>query len=380
MSDAALDPTVLLTMQLMRQASVTPDDASCQQIMARRLEAAGFSIEPMQFGEVDNLWARKGTERPVLVFAGHTDVVPPGPLERWDSDPFAPDIRDGLLYGRGAADMKASLAAFVTASERFVRDYPDHRGSLAFLITSDEEGPARNGTVKVVETLQARGEALDYTIVGEPTSAATLGDTIKNGRRGSLCGHLTIMGVQGHIAYPHLARNPIHLMAPALAELAATEWDRGNDYFPPTTWQVSNVISGTGAANVIPGTVEMQFNFRFSTEQTADTLKQRVHDILDRHALDYSLEWTLSGEPFLTDHGGLIDAMRAAVQDVTGTVPQLNTTGGTSDGRFIAKHCEEVVEFGPVNKTIHKLNECVALADIPKLADVYYGVLRRLLA
>ncbi|AOX99282.1 succinyl-diaminopimelate desuccinylase [Jeongeupia sp. USM3] len=375
MNDATLD----LTLQLIRQASVTPNDADCQQLMANRLAKLGFHIEPMRFGDVDNLWARFGNEGPVLVFAGHTDVVPTGPLDRWHSDPFAPDIRDGHLFGRGAADMKASLAAFVTATETFLARHPNPKGSIAFLITSDEEGPAHDGTVKVIEALKARGERIDYCIVGEPTSAETFGDTIKNGRRGSLSGHLIVHGVQGHIAYPHLAKNPIHLLAPALAELAATEWDRGNAYFPPTTWQVSNIHSGTGATNVIPGTAEVLFNFRFSTENTADTLKQKVHAILDAHGLEYELTWNLSGEPFLTDHGALIDAIKASVAEVTGVVPQLNTTGGTSDGRFIAKYCPEVVEFGPINKTIHKLNECVAVEDVPKLSQVYAGVLERLL-
>ncbi|WP_432720740.1 succinyl-diaminopimelate desuccinylase [Jeongeupia wiesaeckerbachi] len=375
MNDATLD----LTLQLIRQASVTPNDADCQQLMANRLAKLGFHIEPMRFGEVDNLWARFGSEGPVLVFAGHTDVVPTGPLDRWHSDPFAPEIRDGHLFGRGAADMKASLAAFITATEAFLAKHPNPRGSIAFLITSDEEGPAHDGTVKVIEALKARGEKIDYCIVGEPTSAETFGDTIKNGRRGSLSGHLIVHGVQGHIAYPHLANNPIHLLAPALAELANTEWDQGNAYFPPTTWQVSNLHSGTGATNVIPGTAEALFNFRFSTENTADTLKQKVHAILDAYDFEYELSWNLSGEPFLTDHGALIDAIKAAVADVTGTTPQLNTTGGTSDGRFIAKYCPEVVEFGPINKTIHKLNECVAIEDVPKLSRVYAGVLERLL-
>ncbi|WP_373277993.1 succinyl-diaminopimelate desuccinylase [Andreprevotia lacus] len=374
------DPTLALTIQLLKQASVTPDDADCQQIMARRLAALGFKIEPMRFGDVDNLWARRGTSGPVLMFAGHTDVVPTGPLDRWHSDPFEPDLRDGHLYGRGAADMKASLAAFITACEAFVAKHPNPKGSIAFLITSDEEGPAHDGTVKVIEALKARGEAIDYCIVGEPTSAEVFGDTIKNGRRGSLSGHLYVHGVQGHIAYPHLAKNPIHLLAPALTELAGTEWDKGNAYFPPTTWQVSNIHGGTGATNIIPGTVEVLFNFRFSTENTAATLKARVHAILDAHGLDYELNWSLSGEPFLTDEGELTHAIKAAVKDVTGDEPQLNTTGGTSDGRFIAKHCPQVVEFGPINKTIHKLNECVAVEDVPKLSQVYLGVLERLIA
>ncbi|GLS04273.1 succinyl-diaminopimelate desuccinylase [Chitiniphilus shinanonensis] len=373
------NPTFDLAIQLIKQASVTPEDADCQQIIAHRLERIGFQIEHMRFEDVDNLWARFGESGPVLVFAGHTDVVPTGPVDRWQSDPFMPELRDGHLYGRGAADMKASLAAFVTATEDFLAMHPAPRGSIAFLITSDEEGPARNGTVKVIETLKARGEAIDYCIVGEPTSAEHFGDTIKNGRRGSLSGHLVVHGVQGHIAYPHLAKNPIHLLAPALAELAGTVWDHGNAYFPPTTWQVSNIHGGTGATNVIPGTAELMFNFRFSTENTADTLKQKVHAILDAHGLEYELDWTLNGEPFLTDHGALIDAIRGAVEDVTGHTPQLNTTGGTSDGRFIAKHCPEVVEFGPINKTIHKLNECVAVEDIPKLSAVYRRTLERLL-
>lgn len=374
------DPTLTLTQQLLRQASVTPDDANCQNMLALRLEKIGFRIEHMRFEDVDNLWARFGDTGPVLVFAGHTDVVPTGPLERWHSDPFAPTIRDGHLFGRGAADMKASLAAFVTACEAFLAKNPNPKGSVAFLITSDEEGPAKYGTVKVIEALKARGEAIDYCIVGEPTSSEVFGDTIKNGRRGSLSGHLTVHGVQGHIAYPHLAKNPIHLLAPALAELAGTEWDQGNDYFPPTTWQVSNIHGGTGATNIIPGSAEIMFNFRFSTASTADTLKARVHAILDAHQLEYEVDWALSGEPFLTDHGLLIDAMREAVSEVCGVTPALNTVGGTSDGRFIAKYCPEVVEFGPINKTIHKLNECVAVEDLPKLAAIYEKALEKLIA
>ncbi|GAB7128399.1 succinyl-diaminopimelate desuccinylase [Silvimonas sp. JCM 19000] len=376
----AADPTLELTQQLMRQASVTPDDANCQTMMADRLSKLGFHIEPMRFGDVDNLWARRGTSGPVLVFAGHTDVVPTGPLERWHSDPFAPAIRDGHLFGRGAADMKASLAAFITATEAFVADHPQHKGSIAFLITSDEEGPAKDGTVKVVEALAARGEALDYCIVGEPTSSEQFGDMIKNGRRGSLSGHLTVHGVQGHIAYPHLARNPIHVLAPALAELTETEWDHGNEYFPPTTWQVSNMHSGTGATNVIPGTVEVLFNFRFSTENTADTLKQKLEDILKRHGVEYDLDWSLSGEPYLTGTGDLVDAMQAAIEEETGVRPVLSTTGGTSDGRFIAKHCAQVIEFGPLNATIHKLNECVAVDHLPLLSGVYRRALEKLIA
>ncbi|KPC52945.1 succinyl-diaminopimelate desuccinylase [Amantichitinum ursilacus] len=376
----AADPTLELTQQLMRQASVTPDDANCQKMMADRLSQLGFHIEPMRFGDVDNLWARRGTSGPVLVFAGHTDVVPTGPLERWHSDPFAPAIRDGHLFGRGAADMKASLAAFITATEAFVADHPNHKGSIAFLITSDEEGPAKDGTVKVIEALTERGETLDYCIVGEPTSSEQFGDMIKNGRRGSLSGHLTVHGVQGHIAYPHLARNPIHMLAPALAELTETEWDHGNEYFPPTTWQVSNMHSGTGATNVIPGTVEVLFNFRFSTENTADTLKEKLEGILQRHGVEYDLEWSLSGEPYLTGTGDLVDAMQAAIEEETGVRPVLSTTGGTSDGRFIAKHCAQVIEFGPLNATIHKLNECVAVDHLPKLSGVYRRALEKLIA
>ncbi|MFC7421550.1 succinyl-diaminopimelate desuccinylase [Iodobacter arcticus] len=374
------DPTLALTQQLLRQASVTPDDANCQNMLAARLSAIGFRIEHMRFEDVDNLWARFGDTGPVLVFAGHTDVVPTGPLDRWHSDPFEPTIRDGHLFGRGSADMKASLAAFVVACEQFLAKNPNPKGSIAFLITSDEEGPAHHGTVKVVEALKARSEKIDYCIVGEPTSAEVFGDTIKNGRRGSLSGHLIVHGVQGHIAYPHLAKNPIHLLAPALAELASTVWDSGNEYFPPTTWQVSNINSGTGATNIIPGTVDALFNFRFSTASTADSLKATVHAILDKHQLEYEIDWALSGEPFLTDHGQLIDAMRDAVSEVCGQTPVLNTVGGTSDGRFIAKYCPEVVEFGPINKTIHKLNECVAVEDLPKLAAIYEKALEKLIA
>ncbi|MDR3428518.1 MULTISPECIES: succinyl-diaminopimelate desuccinylase [Silvimonas] len=374
------DPTLELTEALMRRASVTPDDADCQTIMARRLAELGFHIEHLRFGEVDNLWARKGSSGPVLVFAGHTDVVPTGPVDRWHSDPFAPEIRDGHLFGRGAADMKASLAAFITATEAFLKDHPDHKGSIAYLITSDEEGPAKDGTVKVIETLAARGEAIDYCIVGEPTSSQQFGDMIKNGRRGSLSGHLIVQGVQGHIAYPHLANNPIHMLAPALAELTITEWDKGNEYFPPTTWQVSNMHSGTGATNVIPGTVEVLFNFRFSTENTADTLKAKLEGILDKHGVEYELNWSLSGEPYLTGQGELVSSIQAAIREETGITPELSTTGGTSDGRFIAKYCPQVVEFGPLNATIHKLNECVAVAHLPLLSGVYRRVLEKLVA
>ncbi|QDQ27368.1 succinyl-diaminopimelate desuccinylase [Chitinimonas arctica] len=373
------DRTLALTQQLISLNSTTPVDAGCQDIMIRRLEAIGFQVERMRHGEVDNFWARRGQQGPLICFAGHTDVVPTGPHEQWHSEPFTPAVRDGLMYGRGAADMKASLAAFVTAVEDFVAAHPQHAGSIAFLITSDEEGPATDGTVRVVETLAARGEAMDYCIVGEPTSSRTFGDMIKNGRRGSLSGLLTVYGIQGHIAYPHLAKNPVHLAAPALAELAATCWDEGNAYFPPTTWQISNIHAGTGAGNIIPGELVAQFNFRFGTASTAEGLKERVAAILDRHGLDYNIVWTLSGRPFLTEPGTLSDALQAAIREETGVEAELSTTGGTSDGRFIAAICPQVVEFGPINATIHKLNECVAVADVPKLSAVYRRTLENLL-
>ncbi|MDK2125380.1 succinyl-diaminopimelate desuccinylase [Parachitinimonas caeni] len=373
------DRTLALTERLLRLKSTTPDDAGCQDEMAERLAPLGFKLEKMRFGDVDNLWARRGNRGPVLCFAGHTDVVPTGPLGQWHSNPFEPTHRDGLLYGRGAADMKASLAAFVTAIEDFVAEYPEHNGSIALLITSDEEGSAVHGTVKVIEALRQRGEAIDYCIVGEPTSAEVFGDTIKNGRRGSLSGHLLIQGIQGHIAYPHLAENPIHLAAPALAELAAIRWDEGNAFFPPTTWQISNIHAGTGATNVIPGELDLKFNFRFSTASTVEGLKQQVHDTLDRHGLRYQLDWTLHGKPYLTLPGALSDAISASIESVCGARPELSTTGGTSDGRFIAEWCPQVVEFGPINATIHKLNECVAIDDLPKLSAIYKGVMERLL-
>ncbi|MDD5405021.1 MAG: succinyl-diaminopimelate desuccinylase [Sulfuricella sp.] len=372
--------TLDLAKALIARRSLTPDDAGCQEILIERLEKIGFKIEKMRFGNVDNFWARRGNATPLVCFAGHTDVVPSGPVESWNSDPFVPTMRDGMLFGRGAADMKTSLAAFVTAIEAFVAEHPAHGGSIALLITSDEEGVAVDGTVKVVERLQARGEKMDYCIVGEPTSATRLGDTLKNGRRGSLSGKLTVKGVQGHIAYPHLAKNPIHLAAPAIAELAAMQWDAGNDYFPPTTWQVSNIHGGTGATNVIPGTVEILFNFRFSTASTVDGLKAKVQAILDRHGLEYELLWELSGKPFLTPKGYLVNAIASAISKVTGLETELSTSGGTSDGRFIAEICPQVVEFGPNNATIHKLNECVALADIEPLKEIYRLTLAKLLA
>ena len=371
--------TLALAQQLIACRSLTPFDGGCQEILISRLEKLGFHIERMRFGDVDNLWARRGSAAPVLCFAGHTDVVPTGPLEQWDSDPFTPTIRDGRLYGRGAADMKSSLAAFVTAIEAFLAQHVHHQGSIALLITSDEEGIAIDGTVKVVETLKARGELLDYCIVGEPTCTDRLGDTIKNGRRGSLSGNLTIKGIQGHIAYPHLAKNPIHLAAPAIAELAQTEWDQGNDYFPPTTWHISNIQAGTGATNVIPGTLNLLFNFRFSTASTVESLKSRMHEILDRHGFDYELQWELSGKPFLTPKGELADAMHDAIVLVTALEPQLSTSGGTSDGRFIADICPQVIEFGPRNATIHKLNEHVEVNDLEQLSRIYQLVMENLL-
>jgi succinyl-diaminopimelate desuccinylase len=372
--------TLALAVELLKRRSLTPDDAGCHDLIAARLQKFGFHIERHRHNGVDNLWARRGTASPVVCFAGHTDVVPTGPLDQWLSDPFEPTVRDGKLYARGAADMKTADAAFVTATERFVAAHPDHPGSIAFLLTSDEEGPATDGTVRVVETLKARGETLDYCIVGEPTSAAEFGDTIKNGRRGSLSGTLRVKGVQGHIAYPHLAKNPIHLAAPAIAELADTMWDEGNAYFPPTTWQISNIHGGTGATNVIPGVVEIQFNFRFSTASTADGLMDALHEILDSHGLDYEIDWSLSGKPFLTPRGPLCDRLSEAIQEVTGVTPELSTSGGTSDGRFIADICREVVEFGPLNTSIHKLNEHIAVEDIGQLAAVYEKTLEKLLA
>lgn len=374
-----MSATLELTKQLIARASVTPEDAGCQALMIERLAAIGFKIERMRFGEVENFWARRGTQGPVMAFAGHTDVVPTGPAERWQSPPFAPTERDGMLYGRGAADMKGSLAAMVTACERFVATHPSHRGSIAFLITADEEGPSVDGTVKVVELLEARGEKITWCLVGEPTSTASIGDVIKNGRRGSLNGRLVVKGVQGHVAYPHLARNPVHLAAPALAELAATEWDRGNRFFPPTTFQISNVRAGTGATNVIPGDVEVLFNFRYSTEVTETQLRQRVEDMLERHNLQYDIDWTLSGLPFLTPAGELVAAARAAVEEITGIDPELSTSGGTSDGRFIAPTGAEVLELGPCNSSIHKIDECVRIEDLDRLSLIYERVLEKLL-
>ena len=374
-----MSATLQLTQQLIARPSLTPLDEGCLHIIGQRLEAIGFKLEMIRCGEVDNLWARRGSSGKLICFAGHTDVVPTGPVDKWHSDPFTPTIRDGMLYGRGAADMKASLAAFVTSIEKFVATHPRHDGSIALLLTSDEEGVAVDGTVRVVEALQARGEKMDYCIVGEPTAVSKTGDTIKNGRRGSLSGTLTVKGIQGHIAYPHLVKNPIHLAAPAIAELAATVWDNGNEYFPPTSWQISNIHGGTGATNVVPGTVDILFNFRFSTASTVDGLKAKVHAILDRHGLQYDLLWEMSGKPYLTPRGNLVDAISAAIKQVTGINADLSTTGGTSDGRFIADICPQVIEMGPVNATIHKLNECVAVADIDILSEVYYLTMENLL-
>lgn len=360
-----------LAAELISRRSVTPDDGGCQALIAQRLSKFGFTSEPMRFGDVDNLWIRRGTAAPLLCFAGHTDIVPPGPPDSWNSDPFEPDVRDGRLYGRGAADMKSSLAAFVTAIEQYVSEHPDHAGSIALLLTSDEEGPAKDGTVRVVEALKARGEQIDYCVVGEPTSVDRLGDTIKNGRRGSLSADVTVAGVQGHVAYPHLARNPVHLFAPVLAELAATKWDDGNEFFPPTTWQVSNISAGTGATNVIPGELHAQFNLRFSPESTVEHLKKRVAEIIDRHQITCEIEWSLSGKPFLTERGRLVKSLSDAVKAVTGIVPELSTSGGTSDGRFIADICNQIVELGPLNASIHKLNENIPVDDIDTLAQIY---------
>lgn len=372
-------PTLELAIDLISRNSVTPEDAGCQQAMCDRLAAIGFKIEPLRFADVDNFWARRGTEGPVLCFAGHTDVVPTGPLEKWTSHPFEPEIRDGMLYGRGAADMKGSLAAMVVACERFVTRHPDHKGSIAYLITSDEEGPSINGTVKVVEHLEQRNEKITWCLVGEPTSTNVVGDVIKNGRRGSLNGILRVRGVQGHIAYPHLAKNPVHLAAPALAELTAIEWDRGNDFFPPTSFQISNIKAGTGATNVIPGELEVVFNFRFSTESTEAGLRQRTHEVLDKHGLDYTIDWSLSGNPFLTARGELVEATQQAIRAVMGLETELSTSGGTSDGRFIAPTGAQVLELGPLNATIHKINECVAVEDLDRLSDIYEQILERLL-
>lgn len=373
-------PVLALAKDLISRQSVTPEDAGCQQLMIERLKALGFEIEVMVFEDTTNFWARRGNQAPLFAFAGHTDVVPAGPLDQWHTSPFEPTVIEGYLHGRGAADMKGSLACMVIAVERFIAQHPNHNGSLAFLITSDEEGPFINGTTRVVDTLMARNENIEMCIVGEPSSTHAVGDVVKNGRRGSITGDLRVNGIQGHVAYPHLANNPIHQALPALSELATTKWDNGNDYFPPTSFQIPNLAAGTGASNVIPGEFDVQFNFRFSTELTDSDIKRRVHSTLDAHGLDYELNWTLSGQPFLTDAGALLDAVVKGVSDVNHKAPDLLTTGGTSDGRFIAKMGGQVVELGPVNATIHKVNECVSIADLEKLTDMYQNILENVLA
>jgi succinyl-diaminopimelate desuccinylase len=374
-----MSATLELAKELIRRRSVTPQDAGCQALMIERLQTLGFHIERLPFGDVDNFWARRGASGPLFCFAGHTDVVPSGPLEAWTSDPFEPVVRDGLLYGRGAADMKGSLAAMLTAIEAFLGEHPQHSGSIALLITSDEEGAAVNGTIKVIETLQARAEQIDYCLVGEPSSTTQLGDVIKNGRRGSLHGTLKVIGKQGHVAYPHLANNPLHTFAPTLQRLCAEQWDQGNEFFPPTSFQISNLKVGTGAENVIPGELEAQMNWRFSTASSADDIKQRVHGIMDEGGFDYELDWRLSGNPFLTSGGALIDAASTAVQEIAGYPAQLSTAGGTSDGRFIAPTGAQVLELGPLNASIHQIDECVSVADLDTLSRLYARILEHLL-
>ena len=377
--DLSTDSTVALCCELVRRESLTPDDAGCQALMIERLEKLGFSCTKLPFGDVENFWAERGTEGPILVFAGHTDVVPTGPVDQWSAPPFEPTLVDGTLFGRGTADMKASLAAMVVACEEFVAQHTNHRGRIGFLITSDEEGPAVNGTVKVMEYLQQQGKAIDWCLVGEPSSSQQLGDTVKNGRRGSLGAVLTIKGVQGHIAYPHLADNPIQKALPALHALATEQWDSGNEFFPPTSFQISNIHSGTGVTNVIPGELEVQFNFRFSTAVTDSELRERAQAILDAHQLEYTLEWNLSGQPFLTSSGALIDATVASIKALTGLSTELSTSGGTSDGRFIAPTGTQLIELGPCNATIHKIDEQVLASDLPRLAAIYKDIMQRLL-
>jgi len=372
--------TFELTRQLVSHDSITPDDKGCQDLLSELLNSAGFTTETMHANDVKNVWIRRGTKQPLFCFAGHTDVVPTGPLENWDSHPFKPEVRDGLLYGRGTADMKGSVAAMTVAVKRFISDYPNHKGSIAFLMTSDEEGPATDGTIKVINTLEARDEKIKWCLVGEPSSTKQLGDVIKNGRRGSLGGSLTIKGKQGHVAYPHLASNPIHLAAPFISELNSMQWDEGNEFFPPTTFQISNLNSGTGATNVIPSELEMIFNFRFSTEVTADELQQAVETLLKKHNLDYQLTWNLSGKPFLTAEGELVSAAITAIQQEANIAPELSTSGGTSDGRFIAPTGAQVLELGPLNATIHQANECVNIKDLDTLEKIYYQILVELLA
>jgi succinyl-diaminopimelate desuccinylase len=372
-------PALELARELIARRSVTPDDGGCQALLAARLAASGFECEDASANGVSNLWARRGKARPLFCFAGHTDVVPPGPLEQWQSDPFEPTLRDGRLYGRGAADMKSSIASFVVAVEQFVAERPQHGGSIALLLTSDEEGPATDGTLRVVERLKARGESIDYCVVGEPSSAAQLGDSLRVGRRGSLTARITVRGVEGHVAYPEQVRNPIHLLAPALAELAATEWDRGNESFPPTSFQVSNFNAGTGVENVVPGVAQLICNFRFSSASTDAALRARLEDVLRKHRLDYGIAWTLGGKPFLSERGRLIDAVQRTLLAHNGRAPQLSTGGGTSDGRFIIAVCPEVVELGPVNASIHKLNENIELGALQRLPLIYLDTLRALL-
>jgi len=374
-----MSATLDLATDLISRTSITPEDAGCQALMIKRLEAIGFKVERLRFGEVENFWARRGTEAPLFAFAGHTDVVPAGNLAKWDSDPFQPEIREGLLFGRGTADMKGSLAAMITACETFVQKSPNHKGSIGFLITSDEEGPAVNGTVKVVETLEARNEKIDYCLVGEPSSSQQLGDTVKHGRRGSLHGFLTIHGKQGHIAYQHLANNPLHAFAPILMQLCAEEWCGGNHHFPATGFQIYHLDHGTGAENIVPGEFEMRFNFRFSTELTPESIETRMREILDQGDFEYELDWKLSGQPFLTATGELLEATIESIQETTGKTPELSTSGGTSDGRFIAPTGAQVLELGPLNATIHQVNECVAVNDLEKLSKIYQGILSKLL-
>lgn len=374
-----MSETLELTKELIARPSVTPDDQGCQQVIADRLRKIGFTIENLRFEDVDNLWARKGNDTPLFVFAGHTDVVPSGPAEQWKHDPFTPTIDGDDLYGRGTVDMKSSIAAMICACENFIDKYPGHQGSIGFLITSDEEGPSINGTVKVVEVLEKRNEKIDWCLVGEPSSTNTVGDVIKNGRRGSLSGTLTVKGTQGHIAYPHLAENPIHCFAPAMRDLVSESWDKGNEFFPPTSFQISNFNAGTGANNVIPGHAEILFNIRFSTEITHEEIRQRIHQILDKHDLDYEIDWALSGNPFLTPEGRLIDATISAIEQVRGFNTELSTSGGTSDGRFIAPTGAQVIELGPLNKTIHKIDEHINIAELDLLTEIYEQILQNLL-
>lgn len=374
-----MSTTLTLAKDLISRASVTPEDAGCQRLIAERLEKIGFKAKHLRFADVDNLWITRGEGAPSLIYVGHTDVVPTGPLENWTSDPFQPEIRDGCLYGRGAADMKGSIASMTTALERFIAEHPDHKGTIGMLITSDEEGPSINGTLKVVDYLNSRNIKIDWCLVGEPTCINTVGDVVKNGRRGSLGATLRVHGVQGHVAYPHLASNPIHLASPALTELGNTTWDNGNEFYPPTTFQISNIHAGTGADNVIPGHIDIMFNFRYSSEVTHEELKNRVESILDNYQLSYDIEWKLSGEPFLTPKGKLLETVVASVKEITGNDPEISTSGGTSDGRFIAPTGAEVVELGPVNASIHKIDECVKVDDLETLSNIYEQILRQLI-